>query len=243
MLVSFVWPKSPANDAGIRVGDRLVAIDGTAVSTSQQAADLIRAAKGKLTLDLRRAGKPYRASVEPQPMDTILRGLGKKITPEGIIVSADASEAEIDYVRKFDAARIVGRVFPLHIPLDETLYAAGFEVFLLRDPKQAMVGGIEEGPATRAGVRWGDLIVEIDGADPLEKSAEELEGMLSGTKPRSVRVTLDRLGNKIEVELRLEPVSEILRANQRMLVQGQLVPLGVADEDLRCFLRQAPDTP
>lgn len=38
-------------------------------------------------------------------------------------------------------------------------------------------------------------------------------------------------------------MSEILRANQRMLVQGQLVPLGVADEDLHCFLRQASNMP
>lgn len=240
MLVTFVWPKSPAHEAGIRTGDRLLAIDSVTITTTEQAAGLIRAAKGRITLKLWRGGKHYQASVEPVPMADIMKRLGKRITPEGIIVAADASEAEVETRRNFSAERIVGRVFPLHIPLDETLYAAGFEVFVLRDPEQLMVGGIEEGPATRAGIDWGDIIASIDGVDPLKKSAAELEAMLSGIEPRTIRVTVDRLGKTKAVELKLVRVSEILRDNQRRLVHEQLVPMGVADADLRCFLRQAP---
>ena len=47
------------------------------------------------------------------------------------------------------------RAFPGHYPANEQLYYPGFEVFIWDKGNQVTVGGIEDGPASRAGVRWG----------------------------------------------------------------------------------------
>ena len=59
----------------------------------------------------------------------------------------------------FDDRRSVARVFPTHYPSNPGLFDAGFEIFGLRDPTQVMVGGIEEGPASKAGLHWGDVLI------------------------------------------------------------------------------------
>lgn len=238
VVVTFVWPQSPAHKAGLQSGDRLLSLDGTGITGSSQAADLIRDSSGDLQFRLWRAGKEFEATVTPEPMANILRRVNKKITPEGIIVPLDASEAEIYGVRNFKPERIAARAFPHHIPLYETTFAAGFEVFLLRDPQEVRVGGIDEGPAADAGVRWGDELLAIDGASVAGKSAQELEAMLSAGEPRRIRLTVARIGRTWDVNFTFQRVADILRRNQRQLVRGQLVPMGVAEEDWRCFLRQ-----
>jgi S1-C subfamily serine protease len=62
-----------------------------------------------------------------------------------------------------DGGRRVGGVFPTHYPGGADLFYAGFELFVLRDPSQVMVGGIEESPASKAGVHWGDIVLSVNG--------------------------------------------------------------------------------
>lgn len=65
--VRFVQPDSPAQQAGIRIGDVLIAIDGQPVETTEQASKIIRANPNKrLTLTLRRNGEVLTVPVVPR---------------------------------------------------------------------------------------------------------------------------------------------------------------------------------
>jgi predicted metalloprotease with PDZ domain len=48
-------------------------------------------------------------------------------------------------------------------------------VLILKNPAQVVVLGIEDGPASRAGVHWGDTILSVNEIDPRNKSVAELE--------------------------------------------------------------------
>lgn len=59
-------PDSPARQAGIRIGDRIVEIDGQDVSTAQSISALINAANGNpVTLDVERNGQTQQFTVRP----------------------------------------------------------------------------------------------------------------------------------------------------------------------------------
>ena len=83
--------------------------------------------------------------------------------------------------------RFVDRVFPTHYPSNEKLYYPGFEVLILKNPAQVVVLGIEDGPASRAGVHWGDTILSVNGIDPRNKTVAQLEPLFSSQKPGSRR--------------------------------------------------------
>jgi len=103
---------------------------------------------------------------------------------------------------------------PRHYPNDEKLYYPGFEVFVLKDPPQIVVGGIENGPASRAGVHWGDFIVSVNGVDPRNKSVAELEALFSGQKLASMTLTIDRDGVTKTFSFQPEQATVVMRNNQ-----------------------------
>lgn len=228
---------SPAALAGVLAGDRLLAVDGFAVATAGEAARLTTSDKPRpVTLRLWRLGKEYEIRVEREKFKSILSRQGLRATGDGLIVPIEASDAEAARLAQLTPDRIVARAFPHHFPLNPESFSAGFEVLLLRDPLQAIVTGIELGPAWRAGLHNGDVILSIDGVDPQGKPAAELEDLLSSSAPKTVRLEIDRLGQRMKIELKLQRTSELMKENQRRLVDGVLVPYGLADEDVKWFL-------
>ena len=129
---------------------------------------------------------------------------------------------------------IVGRAFPLHYPLNTDLYYGGFELFILAHPPQVAVGGLEEGPASRAGIHQVDVILSVNGVDPTGKTPEELEALFSSPQPKSLSLVVDRVTTTKTIEFELEKTSDVLKENHRRLVNGTLIP-DVADEDIHCF--------
>lgn len=64
-------------------------------------------------------------------------------------------------------------------------------------------------PAERAGLRTGDLIRKVDGAEMKGKSAAEVSALLKGPAGTKVSLTLDRGGQSVQAELTREKIQEI----------------------------------
>jgi C-terminal processing protease CtpA/Prc len=109
----------------------------------------------------------------------------------------------------------------------------------LQNPRQVAVGGIEEGPASKAGVHWGDVLISVNGVPTSGKTADELESLFSTTVPALMRIQIDRLGSKKTVDFRLERAEEVARQNGKRFVGDQIVPSWTTEENLHCFLRGA----
>jgi C-terminal processing protease CtpA/Prc len=85
-FIGSVSAKSPAADAGIRTGDRIVAIDETIVTTVQDAAQRMRSESARpVTLQMMRDRKPYSVTVRRELYTAILERDGMKALESGLI--------------------------------------------------------------------------------------------------------------------------------------------------------------
>lgn len=227
---------SPAERAGIRSGDRMLSVEGTPVRDPRTAAHLLQADRpGSVKVTLARGEQELHVVVVRERQSVIYERLGKR-TISGVLVSADTSPAEVERMLSFDARRLVGRVFmSTHYPQNPELFYGGFEMFMLRDPDQVTVGGIEDGPAARAGVHWGDVVVSLNGVSVIGKTAPELESLFTGRESRTVRLQVDRLDSARTFEFRLERAEDIARQNGKRFLDGKIVPLWAGKRDLHCF--------
>lgn len=236
ILVTTVWSNSPAERAGIRAGDRLLEVDGKNVSgmSSPELAKLLRSNQpGQVALELWRTGKEYKVLVEREKLSAILARAGKK-RAGAYVVPLETSDAEVKRMEAEEERQIAHRVFPLHYPLNTDLYYGGFEIFIFADPPQVAVGGLEQGPASRAGIHQGDVIVSVNGIDPKGKSPEELETLFSSHQPKDITLVVDRITAIKTIKFHLEKTSEVLKENHNRLVNGKVIPDGGAVEDFRC---------
>jgi S1-C subfamily serine protease len=144
---------------------------------------------------------------------------------------------EVDQMLKFDGHRLIGRVFASHYPADSASFYGGFEIFILRDPSQVTVGGIEEGPAAQAGVHWGDVLIAVDGTPIAGKTQTELASVFSAPESRTMHLEIERLGMPKHIAFRLEKAEDIARQNGKRFVADQLVPSWASERDIHCFLK------
>ena len=239
LFIGKVSPGSPAGLAGIKAGDRLLAVNGTPVTTAREAARFLRSdTPGQVQLRLWRKGQEYEVRVGREKFSEILFRAGQRIVGAGVIVPTDATQAEIDRMVQFDPNRIVARVFPQHVPLNPDRFACGFELFVLREPEEVMVGGIDDGPASKAGLHWGDVILSVNGVNPRGKTATELEVIFTGSRRQEMRLVVNRLGTVRTIVFQLQKVADLLKRNQLRLVNSTLVPAELAEEDMKWFLQR-----
>ncbi len=84
--VRMVMPDSPAQAAGLRTGDVLLAINGESVKTTEQAGQMIRASANKpLRLTLERDGEPFTVAITPKEVDAEIDGKPQKIGQIGVL--------------------------------------------------------------------------------------------------------------------------------------------------------------
>ena len=98
-----------------------------------------------------------------------------------------------------------------------------------------MVGGIEKGPASKAGVHYGDEIVMVNGIDPKGKQTSELERLFSSQTPVTMALVVDRDGEKKKFVFELGKASDIARENHKRFYQGRMIPASIPDAFLHCF--------
>jgi C-terminal processing protease CtpA/Prc len=237
VFVGGVVRDSPAALAHVKTGDVLLAVYGTAVTTGEQAATLLRSnAPNPLRVKFLRGEQQVSVVVNREKLSEVLRKEGQKVLDDGIIIPLDGTEEE--FRNKFKTLtndRFAARAFPTHYPENTDLYYAGFEIIVLRNPTQVAVLGMEDGPASRAGVHWGDLISAVNGIDPRGKSVPELEALFSSNTPKEMILAVERNGLPQKFSFRLEKASDVLRENGQQIYNGKVIPFGIPQRYLPCF--------
>lgn len=85
--------------------------------------------------------------------------------------------------------------------LNAQYFGVGMIIGDLSDEKGNSLGiyvraPFESSPASRAGLRYGDKIIEINGLSMLGKSRDEVAGYLRGARGSTVKVTIERAGKR-----------------------------------------------
>jgi len=238
VFIGYVTPGTPADKAGLKSGDTIVSIDGVPIATLADMRKLSSDKPKPVRIEVLRADGKHAYDVGREPFVDVLARQGRKLSPSGRIVPADMNEDEVQRMVGFDPARIAQSIFPTRFPTDAAVYYGGFEVFMLQSPAELIVGNMEDGPATHAGLHSGDVILAVNGKDPKGLSAADLEKLLSSTVPGKMRLHVRRLDAERDFEFPLWKAADVLKVNQKQLVNGQVLPAGIAAKDQHCFLSE-----
>jgi S1-C subfamily serine protease len=243
-----VWktdPDTPAAKAGIQPGDRLLGIDGQRAVDILQASQLLHSHKPPNTVELEGKNGSYKVEVGRIKASEIYTKHGLKAGPDGMLFPSDATDVEMQRVSKIQSEPPrEKKVFNVgHYPADLNLYYPGFEVFVWNEPQPMMVGGIESGPAERAGVHYGDAIISVNGVNPRGKSMAELGKLFSSDTPVNMRLVIDRDGVQKTFNFALEKASEVAALNGKRRYEGRMIPSAIPDAYLNCWSIQPPQKP
>ena len=129
---------------------------------------------------------------------------------EAIRVIGTEYAGDVDYERANQAA-IQGMLWTLDphstyfpraefnkLKEDQDSRLIGIGVTILRHRDGVYVQSAVEGtPAARAGLRYGDRIVEVDGKDARDWSSEQVSKNVRGDRGESVRIKIERAGSKV----------------------------------------------
>lgn len=240
--IGYVLPDSPAERAGLRPGDRILAVDGQPVSrwsgiTSDSVTWRIVRSEGE-TIQLRidRGGKLEELTATPLIPER--RAWQRRATRQLQMMAAETpmvgavepgSAADRAGLRPSDLLTHVNGT-PLYTPLGISDYARrhpgealrlrvkrGGETFEVPfEPAGARVGAVVAGsPAEQAGIRPGDRVVAVDGTR--YRVAEEVSSHVQKNSGREMTFSLERGGQTVEV--RVTPALPLGETTPRIGVQ------------------------
>lgn len=135
---------------------------------------------------------------------------------EAISTVEDKYAGEIDYEKATQAA-IQGMLFTLDphsvyfssaefrkLKEDQASSFYGIGVQILRHEDGVYIRSVVEGtPAARAGLRYGDRIVEVDGQDARDWSSDEVSKHVRGERSKAVQLKVERAGEEAAVNVKI----------------------------------------
>jgi C-terminal processing protease CtpA/Prc len=106
----------------------------------------------------------------------------------------------------------------------------------LQDRHEIGVWAMEDGgPARKAGAHHGDVMISVDGVNPLGKSVPELETLLSSSGPKAMTLVIDRDGITKTFKFDLIKAADLMRQNKKRFYEGKIIPSVIPDAYLHCF--------
>ncbi|MCB1724059.1 MAG: DegQ family serine endoprotease [Chromatiaceae bacterium] len=179
-LVSRVMPGSPADQAGIRVGDVITEFNGRQLLNSSQLPPLV----GTSRID-----EPARLKV--------LRG-GKERDISVVVGRLDESPAQVEAESPAAEPDEIAQLGLSVIDIDPKVR----EELALEESGGALIGGVSPGPANDAGMRRGDIVLMYDGVDV--KDAHHLRELIEkSADKRTVAVLIKRGDSPLFLAMRL----------------------------------------
>ncbi len=135
---------------------------------------------------------------------------------EAISTVEEKYAGDIDYEKATQAA-IQGMLFTLDphsvyfsptefrkLKEDQASSFYGIGVQILRHDDGVYISSVVEGtPAARAGLRFGDRIVEVDGKDARDWSSDEVSKNVRGERGKEVRLKVERAGEEAAVNVKI----------------------------------------
>jgi carboxyl-terminal processing protease len=135
---------------------------------------------------------------------------------EAISTVEEKYAGEIDYEKATQAA-IQGMLFTLDphsvyfsttefrkLKEDQASSFYGIGVQILRHDDGVYIQSVVEGtPAARAGLRYGDRIVEVDGKDARDWSSDEVSKNVRGIRGEAVKLKVERAGEEVAVNFKI----------------------------------------
>src|SRR6266481_4280995 len=135
---------------------------------------------------------------------------------EAISTVEEKYAGDIDYEKATQAA-IQGMLFTLDphsvyfsttefrkLKEDQASSSYGIGVQILRHDDGVYISSVVEGtPAARAGLRFGDRIVEVDGKDARDWSSDEVSKNVRGERGKDVRLKVERAGEEAAVNVKI----------------------------------------
>lgn len=228
-IVGYVQRRSPAAEAGVQVGDKILAVDGHKVTRfGGMGADsitwrILRSEGETVALDLERDGQVQTLYPKPRIPEKVnwwnrkgLRQIGISPAVSGVIAQVKPNTPAamaglqpgdtlvgINGQKLYDAADIYeyARTHPDE-PLTLTVRRGGQEIAAPFDPHGVRVAAVEkESPATAAGLQVGDVILAVDG-----KKAVVVGALIDYVGSREgVPITLAIRRGTQELELKVTP--------------------------------------
>src|ERR1051325_1441781 len=135
---------------------------------------------------------------------------------EAISTVEDKYAGDIDYEKATQAA-IQGMLFTLdphsvyfpaaefkNLKEDQSSSFYGIGVQILRHEDGVYVQSVVDAtPASRAGLRYGDRIVEVDGKDARDWSSDEVSRNVRGDRLKPVQIKVDRPGEEVPITFKI----------------------------------------
>lgn len=224
--IGYVLPDSPAAEAGLKPGDKILAIDGKPVTRfggmSEESITwrIVRSEGEKISITLERNGEVKTVEAKPTipPTKPWMRkgfreiGIDAATTPMIAKVDPDSPAAKAGLQPNDLITRINGQ--PLyHLlgivdfirdhpnePITLTVERGGREIALPFQPGNPKIGYVaENSPATRAGLQKGDEVVAVEGQSA--KSASAVSDYIKHHPGAPITMTILRGGVQREVKV------------------------------------------